>query len=139
LRGTYALEDVQIIHDFGNSMNLILDTGQVEGAAIQGIGYMTMEELAYDNTGRLLSNSLSTYKIPDIYSVPEVFVVKPLKAEGPRHAILKSKAVGEPPLMYGLGAYFAIRNAVRAFNPVFDSFDAPITPEKVLLGLYQKK
>jgi len=139
MRGTYVLEDVQIIHDFGESMNPIIDTGQIEGAAIQGIGYMTMEELAYDNTGKLLSNSLSTYKVPDIYSVPEVFVVKPLKTEGPQHAILKSKAVGEPPLMYGLGAYFAIRNAVRAFNPGFDEFDAPITPEKVLLGLYQKK
>ncbi len=139
LRGTYEVEDVQIIHDFGNSMNLIIDTGQVEGAVIQGIGYVTMEELAYDKTGRLLSNSLSTYKVPDIYSAPEVLVVKPLKAEGPKHAILKSKAVGEPPLMYGLGAYFAIRNAVRAFNTDFDTFDSPITPEKVLMGLYRLK
>ncbi len=139
LRGTYKLEEMQIIHDFGESMNPVIDTGQVEGAAMQGIGYMTMEELAYDKAGRLLSNSLSTYKVPDIYSVPEIFVVKPLKAEGPKHAILKSKAVGEPPLMYGLGAYFALRNAVRAFNPNFDEFDAPITPEKVLMGLYGKK
>ncbi len=138
LRGTYELEEVKIIHDFGKSMNPVIDTGQVEGAVIQGIGYMTMEELAYDKTGRLLSNSLSTYKVPDIHSIPEVFVVKPLKAAGPKHAILKSKAVGEPPLMYGLGAYFAIRNAVRAFNPDFDAFDTPITPEKVLLGLYGK-
>ncbi len=139
LRGIYELEDVEIIHDFGQSMNPVIDTGQVEGAVMQGIGYMTMEELAYDKTGRLLSNSLSTYKVPDIYSVPEVFVVKPLKADGPKHAILKSKAVGEPPLMYGLGAYFAIRNAVRAFNLDFDEFDAPITPEKVLMGLYGKR
>jgi xanthine dehydrogenase large subunit len=136
LRGTYALEEVQIIHDFGKSMNPIIDTGQVEGAVMQGIGYMTMEELAYDNDGRLLSNSLSTYKVPDIYSVPEVFVVKSLKAAGPKNAILKSKAVGEPPFMYGLGAYFAIRNAMRAFRPGFDAFDTPLTPEKVLMGLY---
>ena len=139
LRGTYEMEDVQIIHDFGKSMNPIIDTGQVEGAVVQGIGYVTMEELAYDKSGRLLSNSLSTYKVPDIYSIPKVLVVKPLKAAGHKLAILKSKAVGEPPLMYGLGAYFAIRNAVRAFNPDFDAFDAPITPEKVLMGLYRKK
>lgn len=138
LRGIYELEEVQIIHDFGKSINPIIDTGQVEGAVVQGIGYMTMEELTYDNSGQLLANSLSTYKVPDIYSVPGVMVVKPLKAAGHKLAILKSKAVGEPPLMYGLGAYFAIRNAVRSFNPDFDTFDAPFTPEKVLMGLYGK-
>lgn len=138
LRGIYEMEEVQIIHDFGKSMNQTIDTGQAEGAAVQGIGYMTMEELAYDKSGRLLSNSLSTYKVPDIYSVPKVLVVKPLKATGHKLAILKSKAVGEPPLMYGLGAYFAIRNAIRAFNPDFDTFDTPATPEKVLMGLYGK-
>ena len=138
LRGTYEFEEVKIIHDFGESMNPVIDTGQVEGGVIQGMGYVTMEELAYSKSGRLLSNSLSTYKVPDIYSVPKVFVVKPLKVSGPKHAILKSKAVGEPPLMYGLGAYFAVRNAMRAFNPGFKYFDSPITPEKVLLGLYEK-
>ena len=138
LRGTYEFEELKIIHDYGESMNPVIDTGQVEGAVIQGMGYMTMEELAYAKSGRLLSNSLSTYKVPDIYSVPQVFVVKPLKVSGPKHAILKSKAVGEPPLMYGLGAYFAVRNAMRTFNPGFKDFDAPVTPEKVLLGLYKK-
>ena len=136
LRGIYETEEVDIIHDFGKSMNPIIDTGQVEGAVVQGIGYTTMEELAYDKSGHLLSNSLSTYKVPDIYSVPKVLKVKPLKVAGHKLAILKSKAVGEPPLMYGLGVYFAIQNAVRAFNPSFQSFDAPITPEKVLMGLY---
>ena len=138
LRGIYEIEEVQIIHDFGKSINPIIDTGQVEGAVVQGIGYMTMEEVAYDNSGKLLSDNLSTYKVPDIYSVPGVMVVKPLKAAGHKLAILKSKAVGEPPLMYGLAAYFAIRNAVRTFNPDFDVFDAPVTPEKVLIGLYGK-
>ncbi|GMT44178.1 MAG: xanthine dehydrogenase molybdopterin binding subunit [bacterium] len=138
LRGIYEIEEMQIIHDFGKSINPIIDTGQVEGAVVQGIGYMTMEEVAYDNSGKLLANSLSVYKIPDIYSVPKVLVVKPLKVAGHKLAVLKSKAVGEPPLMYGLGAYFAIQNAVRTFNPGFDAFDAPITPEKVLMGLYGK-
>ena len=139
VRGIYETEEVDIIHDFGKSMNPIIDTGQVEGAVVQGIGYTTMEELAYDREGRLLSNSLSTYKVPDIYSIPKVLKVKPLKASGHKLAILKSKAVGEPPLMYGLGIYFAIQNAIRAFNPQFKSFDAPITPEKVLMGLYGKQ
>ncbi len=138
LRGIYEMEDVRVIHDFGKSINPVIDTGQAEGAVVQGIGYMTMEEVTYDKSGRLLSNSLSTYKVPDIYSLPKVLVVKPLKAAGHKLAILKSKAVGEPPLMYGLGAYFAIWNAVRAFNPDFDTFDTPITPEKVLMGLYGK-
>ncbi|MBN2616151.1 MAG: molybdopterin-dependent oxidoreductase [Bacteroidales bacterium] len=139
IRGTYEIDEVDVIHDFGKSMNPILDLGQAEGGIVQGIGYATMEELAYDAEGRLLSNSLSTYKVPDIYAVPSVLKVKPLKTSGHPLAILKSKAVGEPPLMYGLGAYFAIQNAVRAFNPEFKEFDAPLTPEKVLMGLYQKK
>ena len=94
-----------------------------------------MEELDYDENGKLRSNSLSTYKIPDIYSVPKEVLIEALETEGAELAILKSKAVGEPPLMYGLGAYFAIQNAMKAFNP--DSkltFDAPYTHEKVLMG-----
>jgi len=138
IRGIYEIEEVGIIHDFGESMNPVIDMGQVEGAVVQGIGYTTMEELVYDKNGRLLSNSLSTYKVPDIYSIPKVLMVKPLKTAGHKLAILKSKAVGEPPLMYGLGIYFALQNAIRAFNPDFKSFDAPMTPEKVLMGLYGK-
>ena len=71
IRGTYEVDDVKIVHDFGKSINLTLDRGQVEGAVVQGIGWVTMEELAYDKKGKLLSNSLSTYKIPDIYSAPK--------------------------------------------------------------------
>jgi xanthine dehydrogenase large subunit len=137
IRGTYHFDQALIVHDFGNSMNPLIDLGQVEGALAQGIGWMTMEEVAYDSKGRLLSNSLSTYKIPDIYSVPRTVRVIPLDAGGPGAAILKSKAVGEPPLMYGIGAFFALQNAIRAFNPGYEpDFDAPMTPEKVLLRLY---
>ncbi len=137
LRGIYEIDDVKIVHDFGKSMNMDVDLGQIEGGLVQGIGWMTMEELAYGDDGRLLSNALSTYKIPDIYSVPKTIDVKPLKTDGHDLAILKSKAVGEPPLMYGIGAYFAIQNAVLAFNPNANLvFDAPFTPEKVLLALY---
>ncbi|MDY6800957.1 MAG: molybdopterin cofactor-binding domain-containing protein [Bacteroidota bacterium] len=139
IRGTYEFDDVKIVHDFGNSMNTIIDNGQVEGAVVQGIGWMTMEELSYAKNGKLLSNSLSTYKIPDIYSVPKNIEIKPLKTEGPELAILRSKAIGEPPLMYGIGAYFAIADAIKAFNSNYKiDFNAPFTPEKVLMRLYQK-
>ncbi|HQW82819.1 MAG TPA: molybdopterin-dependent oxidoreductase [Ferruginibacter sp.] len=137
LRGTYEIENVKVVHDFGSSMNHAVDLGQCEGGIVQGIGWMTMEEVIYNDEGKLLSNALSTYKIPDIYSVPKNIDVKFLNTQGNTMAIFKSKAVGEPPLMYGIGAFFAIRNAVLAFNQTSSiSYAAPITPEKVLLGLY---
>jgi len=139
MRGTYDIESVHIVHDFGKSMNLFLDKGQIEGALIQGIGWVTMEEIRFDKNGRLLSNSLSSYKVPDINSVPKSVKVEALESEGHKNAILKSKAVGEPPFIYGQGAYFAIEDAIKAFNPNYKSdFSAPITHEKVLMGLYQK-
>ncbi|GAB4036822.1 xanthine dehydrogenase molybdopterin binding subunit [Spirosoma gilvum] len=137
LRGTYEMDAVKVVHDFGVSMNPLIDRGQIEGGIVQGLGWMTMEEVVYDTAGRLRSNALSTYKVPDIYSVPKKITIEPLKTEQDNLAIFRSKAVGEPPLMYGIGAYFALRNAVRAFNPTANiPFDAPMTPEKVLLALY---
>ncbi len=138
LRGNYHFDKVLMVHDFGNSMNPDIDMGQVEGSLAQGIGWMTMEEVAYDKKGQLLSNSLSTYKIPDIYSVPAEVKCLPLPTKGPKAAILRSKAVGEPPLMYGIGGYFALQEAIKAFNPDYvPDFDAPMTMEKVLMRLYQ--
>jgi xanthine dehydrogenase large subunit len=139
IRGTYEFDSVNIVHDFGKSMNEIVDLGQIEGGLVQGIGWMTMEELLYNKDGRLLSNALSTYKVPDIYSVPKEITIKHLETDGHELAIQKSKAVGEPPLMYGLGAYFAIQDAVKAYNPGYKlKFHAPFTPEKVLMGLYEQ-
>ncbi|MEP7264049.1 MAG: molybdopterin cofactor-binding domain-containing protein [Bacteroidota bacterium] len=136
LRGTYEFDSVKILHDFGKSMNTIIDRGQIEGGVVQGIGWMTMEEVVYNADGKLLSNALSTYKIPDIYSVPKEIYIAALDTPGSDLAIFNSKAVGEPPLMYGIGAYFAIRNAVKAFNADADiPFSAPFTPEKVLMAL----
>jgi xanthine dehydrogenase large subunit len=139
LKGTYDFDSVNIVHDFGKSMNPTVDNGQIEGGLVQGIGWMTLEEIVYNDQGRLLSNALSTYKVPDIYSVPKEINITHLETEGHELAIKKSKAVGEPPLMYGLGAYFAIRDAVRAFNPGVElAVNAPYTPEKVLMDLYKK-
>ncbi|XRE42157.1 Xanthine dehydrogenase, molybdenum binding subunit [Tenacibaculum discolor] len=140
VRGNYEIDSVKIVHDFGKSMNMGIDLGQVEGALAQGIGWMTLEEISYNNEGRLLSNALSTYKVPDIFSAPKTIETIPLKTEGNQMAIKKSKAVGEPPLMYGIGTYFAIQQAVKAFNPNYKlKFHAPFTPEKVLIGLYEKQ
>jgi xanthine dehydrogenase large subunit len=138
LKGTYSFDSVNIVHDFGKSMNPTIDNGQIEGALVQGMGWMTLEEIVYNEQGRLVSNALSTYKVPDIYSAPKEINIKHLETEGHELAILKSKAVGEPPLMYGLGAYFAIRSAIKAFNPMADlAINAPYTPEKVLMDLYK--
>ena len=137
IRGTYEIDEVNIVHDFGSSINRDVDLGQCEGGLVQGIGWMTMEEVVYNENGKLLSNALSTYKIPDIYSAPKKINVHFLNTDGSNMAIYRSKAVGEPPLMYGIGAYFAIRNAVLSFNPNSNiAYDAPITAEKVLIGLY---
>jgi xanthine dehydrogenase large subunit len=137
LLGSYEVERVSIVHDFGNSFNMDIDLGQVEGALMQGIGWMTVEELAYAENGRLLSDSLSKYKVPDIYMAPKKVEVQALETEGEALAILRSKAVGEPPFMYGIGTYFALAKAIKAFNPRYKyRFDAPMTPEKVLMGLY---
>jgi xanthine dehydrogenase large subunit len=139
LRGIYEIDSVKIVHDFGASLNPAIDIGQIEGGLVQGIGWMTMEEVIYDDEGWLRSNALSTYKVPDIYSVPKTVDIEFLKTEKDNLAVFRSKAVGEPPLMYGIGTYFALRNAIEAFNPsAVIPMDAPMTPEKVLLALYQE-
>ncbi|RYY71119.1 MAG: xanthine dehydrogenase [Chitinophagaceae bacterium] len=140
LRGTYSIDGVQVVHDFGSTMNPLIDRGQIEGGIVQGIGWMTMEEIVYDNEGRLRSNALSTYKVPDIYSVPKDIDIQFLETNTDSLALFKSKAVGEPPLMYGIGSFFALRNAVKEFNAgARMPFSAPMTPEKVLMGLYDSQ
>ncbi len=137
IRGTYEVDAVELVHDFGSSMNKLIDQGQIEGGLVQGIGWMTMEEIVYDEKGRLRSNALSTYKVPDIYSVPKILSIHFLETSKDSLAIFRSKAVGEPPLMYGIGTFFALRNAIKAFNPHSNiEFSAPLTPEKLLMGLY---
>jgi len=137
LRGRYEVDYVKCCHDFGTSMNKSVDLGQIEGGIVQGLGWMTMEEVVYDADGKLRSNALSTYKVPDVYSVPKEIAVVPLESDRANLAIFNSKAVGEPPLMYGIGAYFAIRNAIRSYTDRSPAFDCPLTPEKVLMNLYE--
>lgn len=140
LRGTYEIDSVKVVHDYGKTLNHAIDLGQVEGGIVQGIGWMTVEELVQDKQGRLNSNSLSTYKIPDIYSAPKKLETYFLEDSENPYGPFKSKAVGEPPLMYGIGTYFAISNAVKAFNPNIElQYSSPITHEKTLMQLYQCK
>ncbi|CAN5346431.1 xanthine dehydrogenase molybdopterin binding subunit [soil metagenome] len=140
IRGTYEIDALKVVHDFGTTMNPIIDRGQIEGGIVQGLGWMTMEEIVYDQQGILRSNALSTYKVPDIYSVPRKIDIEFLETKKDNLAIFRSKAVGEPPLMYGIGAYFALRNAIKEFNPTADPhYSAPMTPEKVLMALYEDK
>jgi len=137
IRGTYKIDSIKVVHDFGKTLNRIIDLGQIEGAIVQGIGWMTMEELLYDDKGNLLTNLLSTYKVPDIFSVPENLEVHFLEDSGNEYGVFNSKAIGEPPFMYGIGAFFAIMNAVTAANPQNPlCYKSPLTHEKILLALH---
>ena len=138
LRGTYAVDQVKIVHDLGRTINPTVDRGQVEGGLAQGMGWMTMEDLQWDADGRCLSHALSTYKAPDVYFMPDDMAVQFLEPEDNPYGPLGAKAVGEPPLMYGIGVFFALRNAMQAFRPGADlTLDAPMTPERLLLALHR--
>ncbi|MEQ1537006.1 MAG: xanthine dehydrogenase molybdopterin binding subunit, partial [Burkholderiaceae bacterium] len=142
--GEWWLQKVDIVHDAGKSINPAIDLGQIEGAYVQGMGWLTMEECIWDmktkangmRSGKLLTHGPSTYKIPVASDIPEHFKVSLFEGENVKPTPFKSKAVGEPPLMLALSAYFAIRDAVSASAdhkvPVF--MDAPATPERILMA-----
>ncbi len=137
LRGTYNIDSTKIVHDLGRPLNELIDRGQVEGALAQGLGWMTLEELIFDKRGHFLSNSLATYKVPDVFFMPDDLEINFLQTAPGASGPYGAKAVGEPPFMYGIGLFFAIRHAMRAFNPKADlPFNSPLTPEKVLLQLH---
>ena len=134
--GEWWLKAVDIVHDVGRSINPAIDKGQIEGAYIQGMGWLTMEECIWNAKGKLLTHGPSTYKIPVAGDVPEHFKVSLFDGENVKPTPYRSKAVGEPPLMLALSAYFAVRDAVSASanhqKPVH--MDAPATPERILLA-----
>lgn len=140
LRGTYETDAVRVVHDLGPSLAPSVDLGQAEGAIVQGIGWLTVEEVLHSDEGRLLTGTLSTYKVPDIYHTPIEMDVYFLDQGGSPLGIFNSKAIGEPPFMYGIGVYFALVSAIKAFRPELDApIVAPLTPERVLLALYGHK
>nr|VFK29207.1 MAG: xanthine dehydrogenase large subunit [Candidatus Kentron sp. MB] len=138
LCGAYRIDSVKVVHDFGKSLNPLIDRGQAEGAIAQGLGWMTTEDVMHDGKGHLISDTLSGYKVPDIYFSPQEIQISFLENSDNPLGIFNSKAIGEPPLLYGIGAYFAILRAMKAFRPDWQvRFSAPITPEKVLFSLYE--
>ncbi len=139
LRGTYTFDRVMVTHDAGRSLDELVDRGQVEGALLQGIGWLTMEEVVFGGDGRLLTDTLSTYKVPDLFSAPQVDVAFLEDADNPS-APLSSKAIGEPPFLYGIGTYLALIDAMRAYRPEREiDHIAPLTCERVLLFLHGSK
>jgi xanthine dehydrogenase large subunit len=137
LRGTYDIDSVRIVHDLGRPLSELVDRGQIEGGLAQGLGWMTIEDLRFNEKGQLLSGALATYKVPDVYFMPDDIELTFLEDEGNTLGPYGNKAVGEPPLMYGIGVFFAIRCAMRAFRPQKEfAFTSPLTPERVLLQLY---
>jgi xanthine dehydrogenase molybdopterin binding subunit len=117
LSGMKRVLRVDILHDVGDSLNANLDRGQIEGAFVQGMGWLTGEELKWDKTGRLLTHSASTYQIPSIGDAPADFRVTLLKDAAQTGVIHGSKAVGEPPLMLAISVREAIRDAIAQFGP----------------------
>ena len=139
LRGTYCVERVSVAHDMGRPLNEAVDIGQIEGGLLQGMGWMTMEDLRFDTEGRCVTADHASYKVPGVYFVPDDMRIHLLEDPGNSIGPLASKAVGEPPLLYAPGLYFALHDAARAFNPHASlAWDAPMTPEKLLMQLYQQ-
>jgi xanthine dehydrogenase large subunit len=136
LRGIYSIDSIKVIHDIGKTIDATVDKGQIEGGIMQGLGWMTIEELIYNSKGKLTTDTLSAYKVPDIYFSPEEMVINFLENSENEPGILKSKAVGEPPFMYGIGVYFAIMNAVKEYkHEAIVKYDAPLTNEKLFMTL----
>jgi xanthine dehydrogenase large subunit len=140
LTGESRLLRADLLHDVGRSLNPAIDRGQVEGGFIQGIGWLTMEELVWDDQGRLLTHAPSTYKIPVASDCPPIFNVWLWEhGENVRDIAHRSKAVGEPPLMLALSVFHAIYDAVGATSASREPvpLEAPATPENILKAIHE--
>ena len=134
MTGEMKVDRVDILHDVGKSLNPAIDIGQIEGGFVQGMGWLTTEELVWDSTGRLMTHAPSTYKIPTASDVPADFRVNLFESGGNREdSIYRSKAVGEPPLMLALSVFSAINDAILSLKPaLMPRLDAPATPEAIM-------
>ncbi|TCU21900.1 xanthine dehydrogenase molybdenum binding subunit apoprotein [Rhizobium azibense] len=142
LTGEYLIDRTDILHDVGRSLNPAIDIGQVEGGFVQGMGWLTTEELWWDEKGRLRTHAPSTYKIPLASDRPKVFDVRLVDwSENAEPTIGRSKAVGEPPLMLAISVLEALSMAVAsvADYKVCPRLDAPATPERVLMAVERMK
>ncbi len=136
-RGTYSIESVDVVQDVGESLSPEIDLGQVQGAVVQGIGWSVLEQVRYAPDGRVLTGA-NSYKVPDIKFVPENFRVTLLRDSSNPFAVCNSKAVGEPPLIHGLGAYLALADALRAAGAAGPLPPLPLTPERTFMYLHGK-
>jgi len=130
--GEYRVLRTDILHDVGESLSPLVDRGQVEGGFVQGLGWLTLEELVWDAQGRLMTNGASTYKLPSWTEMPEEFHVEFLARAAEPGVVFGSKAVGEPPLMLAISVREALRDAIAAFGSGgVVTLDSPATPERV--------
>jgi len=134
--GDYRVRRVDILEDVGDSVSPVIDRGQVEGGFVQGVGWLTIEELLWDDHGRLATAGASTYKLPSWPEMPADFRVEFLQDARQTSVVCGSKAVGEPPLMLAISVREAIRDAVAAFGAgTLVTFDSPLTPERVFFAV----
>jgi xanthine dehydrogenase molybdopterin-binding subunit B len=141
LTGHHTIPRTDILHDVGESLNPGIDIGQVEGGYVQGLGWVTTEEIRWDDKGNLLTHSPDTYKIPSVQDIPKDFRTQLLQGVPNPNTIRRSKAVAEPPLMLALSAWLAIKDAVSAVgNHRHDpEFSLPATNEVILLSIEDVK
>jgi xanthine dehydrogenase large subunit len=137
LTGEHRVRRADILHDVGTSLVPTIDRGQVEGAYVQGLGWLTSEEVLFDAKGRLLTHGPSTYKIPAVGDPPEDLRVSLLERAPQEGVIHGSKAVGEPPFMLAISAVTALRHAIASFGPggVEVPLRLPATPEAILRAI----
>ncbi|MCM2343452.1 MAG: xanthine dehydrogenase molybdopterin binding subunit [Alphaproteobacteria bacterium] len=139
LTGEHKILRTDILHDVGRSLNPAIDIGQIEGGFVQGAGWLTSEELVWNDKGELKTHSPSTYKIPTARDVPTDFRVALFKGENKEDTVYRSKAVGEPPLMLGISVFLAIRDAIAAVGEegarAVPPLQAPATPESVMRAI----
>ena len=133
LTGNYFVSRVDILHDAGNSLNEAIDLGQIEGGFVQGLGWLTTEELKWSESGTILSDGPANYKIPTAHDVPETFNVNFFRRENSIPTVNRSKAVGEPPLMLAISVWCALRDACSsvANYRLMPKLSVPATPEQV--------
>ncbi|MCM2680215.1 xanthine dehydrogenase molybdopterin binding subunit [Echinimonas agarilytica] len=139
LTGEYKVNRVDVLQDVGKSLNPAIDMGQIEGGFVQGMGWLTTEELLWDKQGSVISDSPANYKIPTAFDTPEQFNVALYRRENTANTIHQSKAVGEPPLMLGISVWAALRDAISSTSNyrLSPQLDTPATPERVYWALQQ--
>jgi xanthine dehydrogenase large subunit len=142
LTGEYRLVRADLLHDVGRSINPGIDMGQIEGGFVQGMGWLTTEELCWNARGELTTHAPSTYKIPTASDLPADFRARIWeRGENQEQVVYRSKAVGEPPLMLGISVFQAIGDAIASLaeGRLSPALDAPATPERVLFAIEELK